>query len=248
MSMISLGEDEAIILTQQEAIIERGLQTFYEVGIALLTIRDQRLYRQAHASFEDYCHERWGLSRPRAYQLIEAAAVRANVSTIVDILPANEAQARPLTSLPPQRQAEVWQEAVETAPEGKITAAHVARTVERMTAPPPITATELLTPVAPVPTISPRPTMHSVPASPRTEDADDMSVREYAILTNYTHMVEDLLKVAHKHRETLTEIDPRDIAPLTTEADESREASVGIIFNWFARKVEARRQPLRRVK
>jgi len=30
-----------------------------------------------------------------------------------------------LKDLPPEKQAEVWKEAVETAPEGKITAAHV---------------------------------------------------------------------------------------------------------------------------
>jgi hypothetical protein len=35
-------------------------------------------------------------------------------------LPASERQARPLASLEPEQQREVWQEAVETAPEGKV--------------------------------------------------------------------------------------------------------------------------------
>jgi len=70
-----------------------------------------RLYKATHGTFEEYCKERWGFSRPRAYQLIEAASA---VSTIVDKggkPPANEAQARPLASLPPAAQPAAWQEA-----------------------------------------------------------------------------------------------------------------------------------------
>lgn len=108
-----------------EATIAAGLQTFVAVGQALLAIRDQRLYRHDYATFEAYCTERWGMSRPRAYQLMEAANVVGHLSTIVDTpLPANEAQARPLTALPPDVQRVIWQEAVATAPNG-ITAAHV---------------------------------------------------------------------------------------------------------------------------
>ena len=51
--------------------------------------------------------------------------------TIVGILPRTESQARPLISLPPDEQIAAWQEAVETAPNGKVTAAHVAEVVER---------------------------------------------------------------------------------------------------------------------
>ena len=40
----------------------------------------------------------------------------------------------PLTKLAPEQQAEVWQEAVETAPDGKVTAAHVTRVVEKTVA------------------------------------------------------------------------------------------------------------------
>ena len=52
--------------------------------------------------------------KPRAYQLIEAAQVAGNLSTIVD-KPTNEAQVRPLTGLEPEQQREVWDNAVETA-------------------------------------------------------------------------------------------------------------------------------------
>lgn len=116
-------------LTELEVTIERGLSTFNEVGKSLLTIRKQRLYRESHKTFEDYCQDRWGIQRAHAYRLIESAEVVQNLSPIGDILPSTESQARPLTQLEPQAQREVWQRAVETAPEGKVTAKHVERTV-----------------------------------------------------------------------------------------------------------------------
>lgn len=54
------------------------------------------------------------MSRPRAYQLMDAATVMDRMSTIVD-KPESEAQARPLTKLPPEKQVEVWEEVVEAA-------------------------------------------------------------------------------------------------------------------------------------
>ncbi len=126
--------DERGRLYQCEEVIERGLNTFVDVGNALLEIRDNRLYRQEYHTFEDYCKERWGMSRPRAYQLIDAANVMSNLSTIVDKTPSVESQVRPLTSLDPQEQVEAWKRVIETTPEGKITAAVVlkaAKEVER---------------------------------------------------------------------------------------------------------------------
>jgi hypothetical protein len=126
-----LSLNEAQTLKQYEQIIDQGIQIFVEVGRALLAIRDQRLYRESYQTFEAYCRERWDLSRPRAYQLIDAAQARDVVSTIVDIVPVNEAQARPLTSLPPEQQREVWREVVKTAPPSGITAKHVQAIVNR---------------------------------------------------------------------------------------------------------------------
>jgi hypothetical protein len=78
-----------------------------EVGKALLEIRDQRLYRQQHRTFEDYCRERWKWTRQRGYQLMQAASVARNLSTIVDTSAQNEAQARELTRLTPTQQREI---------------------------------------------------------------------------------------------------------------------------------------------
>ena len=118
-------------LEEYETVIERGLNTFVDVGNALAQIRDGKLYRQTHSTFEEYCQQRWNLERRQAYRLMDAASVVSNVSNWTQIPPAVESQARPLTRLEPEEQIAAWQEAVETAPNGKVTAAHVAEVVER---------------------------------------------------------------------------------------------------------------------
>jgi len=66
------------------------------------------------------------MSRFYAHRVIDSAEVVINLLPIGNIQqPANEAQARPLAGLEPEQQREVWKQAVETAPEGKITACHV---------------------------------------------------------------------------------------------------------------------------
>ena len=39
---------------------ERGKQTFVDVGMALMDIRERRGYRFQHGTFEEYLRERWG--------------------------------------------------------------------------------------------------------------------------------------------------------------------------------------------
>jgi phage N-6-adenine-methyltransferase len=121
-------------LTALEQTIERGLQTFVDVGTALLEIRDTRLYRQGSKTFEDYCRERWGMQRHYANRLISAAEVTVNLVPMGTILPTSERQVRPLTALDVDLQREAWQRAIDTAPNGKITAAHVASVVDSLTA------------------------------------------------------------------------------------------------------------------
>jgi hypothetical protein len=57
-------------LIRLETVIQNGWTTFLEVGSALLKINADRLYRDKYETFEAYCHERLGLSRPYAYSLI----------------------------------------------------------------------------------------------------------------------------------------------------------------------------------
>ncbi len=124
-----------------ERKVERA---FYEAGKALQSLRDRRLYRSTHKTFEEYCRDRFGYNRSRSYQFIDAAIVVDNLQgcpQIVDIFPTREAQVRPLTSLEPDEQREVWQQAVETAggkvPSGRVVKDVVQQIMERTKVPNP---------------------------------------------------------------------------------------------------------------
>lgn len=121
-------------LSELENIINRNLQSFYEVGRALMEIRDNELYKVknggGYGTFEAYCQDTWNFSRSHAYRFIDSVKVIGNLSPVGDI---PERQLRPLAKLEPEQQREAWKKAVETAPEGKITAAHVANVVKEVT-------------------------------------------------------------------------------------------------------------------
>jgi len=75
-------------------------------------------------------------SQAYLYRQLEAAQAEKVISPIGENeIP--ESQLRPLTKLRdnPEQQREAWQKAVETAPDGKITAAHVSKVVREMTEP-----------------------------------------------------------------------------------------------------------------
>lgn len=145
----SLTPQESDRLRDCEETIEHGLQTFYEVGCALAEIRDSRLYRATYGSFENYCQERWGISRRRGDELIAAAAVVNNVRDAVPaslesernsahVIPTNEAQANEIAHLDPTTQRIAWEivvDAAERTADGKpmITAAHVKSAVSHLT-------------------------------------------------------------------------------------------------------------------
>lgn len=96
----NLSPGEKRHLGAVEKRIAAGLQTFREVGAGLLEIRDARLYRETHSSFEAYCAERWGMERGRAYQLIDSAKVITMLGDPSALT--NEAQARELARLTDQ--------------------------------------------------------------------------------------------------------------------------------------------------
>jgi hypothetical protein len=112
MDTLTIVEEKT--LADLESIITTGMRTFEKVGNALRAIRDGRLYRSSHGTFEAYCLERWAFKRAYAYRLIESAQVVNNLSPIGN-KPTNEAQARPLARLEVGQQAEAWEAANEIA-------------------------------------------------------------------------------------------------------------------------------------
>jgi hypothetical protein len=148
-----LTVEEQLRLAELQNIIYRNFKAFYVVGCALMEIRDRRLYRQTHDTFEAFCRERFEIARTTAYQYIETSKVMDNLRNCLQIadgegdpyikvgecdtciyieyLPANENQVRPLTRLEPEKQVEVWKKALTSAPDGHVTAKHVGRVVRQ---------------------------------------------------------------------------------------------------------------------
>ena len=111
-----LNSAEVNALNHCERRIHEGLGRFRDVGLALASIRDNRLYRATDATFEIYCRERWQWSRQRAHQMIECAEVAASLPTDCQPLVDNERQARELAKVQPEKRAEVLAKAAQAGP------------------------------------------------------------------------------------------------------------------------------------
>tara|TARA_A100001391_G_scaffold183537_1_gene150821 strand:+ start:154 stop:798 length:645 start_codon:yes stop_codon:yes gene_type:complete len=100
-------------LKDLERVVDQGQQTFFEVGSALKELREDKLYRETHKTFEAYVQERFGFKKSQAYNLIDASEVAGNVHHGGQIK--NERQAREVAKAPPERQQEVVDKAAEMA-------------------------------------------------------------------------------------------------------------------------------------
>jgi hypothetical protein len=136
-------------LAMCEQVIEKGRHFFLEVGCALKTIQIGRLYRETHATFEQYCEEKFDIGRQHAYRLIDATDVVKDLSPTGDTLstkhgiqrvalPATESQARALVKIKdPEKRREAWGEVIKAAPldesgEVKITAKLIEEQVAKV--------------------------------------------------------------------------------------------------------------------
>ncbi|MGC4959744.1 hypothetical protein ACLQ2P_41660 [Actinomadura citrea] len=90
----NLVDTERQDLAACEKAIDGLRLAFWAAGKALQTIRDARLYRAKHATFEDYVEQRWQMSRAQAYRLIDAWPLAEVLSPMGDTL--NERQVRAL--------------------------------------------------------------------------------------------------------------------------------------------------------
>jgi DNA repair photolyase len=100
-------------LKECEALIADCAESFLAAGEALYQIQNRDLYKKTHGNFDDYCRQRWGMSKQQAQNLINAWVVveelkRIPTTNVVDLLPTHESQCRPLKRLktgPRMRQA-----------------------------------------------------------------------------------------------------------------------------------------------
>lgn len=135
-----------------ESIVRQGLNVFCRVGAALAEIRDRRLYKQlGYSDFRQYLKDRWNMSKSRAYQLITATEVVQNLEESESVhncgqneltesvhncghkvLPKSESVTREIAKAPKDLQSLAWSKTVETALNGKVTAAHTKKVVSEL--------------------------------------------------------------------------------------------------------------------
>ncbi|MBD2498920.1 hypothetical protein [Nostoc sp. FACHB-280] len=125
--------------------LERRVErAFFEAGKALMELRDRRLYRSTHRTFEEYCKDRFSYTYRHVNYLIAGSVIVDNIKmgtnssqneqaeemgTISSqILPTSEVQVRPLAKLEPQQQQEAWQTAVQEA-KGKVPSGRIVKDV-----------------------------------------------------------------------------------------------------------------------
>lgn len=142
IDLIPLTTKEEKLRAELETKVFTTVRQFYvELGATLNEILERRLYKSTHHTFAEYSTEILDMAKQTAYRYIQAHEVVRNLSPIGDIsnrqlpeitIPRNESQARALVGLSPEEQREAWLKSLETATEGKITAAHIRATVRAM--------------------------------------------------------------------------------------------------------------------
>lgn len=168
-ALATLNPAALVTLADCEQRIERGLRSFRDIGQALAEIRDSRLYKGTHATFEDYCEQRWNLSRRHSYQLIESAEAVCSIEHTGLPAPERESQARELAKVPEAERADVWRDVVESG--DRPTAAAIRKAHEARTQTPGPTGAALSPPADPG--TSPAPAVESpVPAAPQEPDPE----------------------------------------------------------------------------
>lgn len=119
MSDIELfAENELTVAESDERVfhekvvddVKDGIEKLASIGDASLKVlRDKRLYRSTHKTFEEYCRARFGFDRRCVNRQIFHSAMQELLGPNG---PKKEAQSRPLTSLPNQElQAQAWTQA-----------------------------------------------------------------------------------------------------------------------------------------
>ena len=131
-----LSAQEEKRLEYLESIVVENLMTCFQVGRALIEIRERKLYRKKAKTFEKYYKELFDIAKSRANQLMRASEVIENFHSCgsfkdKDCLPKNEAQVRPLLKLSPDQQVSVWKAVIESSPPGKTPSSHVDKVVKQ---------------------------------------------------------------------------------------------------------------------
>ena len=127
---LTLGEQaELDDLERDYAQIDDGMM---RGACILLKIKEGRLWRSKYKSFKDYCEQRWGLTRQRIYQMMEAYEVVGSLPDDLASLITNEGQVRALSKSPPGKRGSALRIA---ASRGPVTAAAIEKAADEQSKP-----------------------------------------------------------------------------------------------------------------
>ena len=105
MELLNIQEQEK--LKECELVIKTGLETFYQVGQALVEIQESKLYRQDFNTFDEYLQGRWNFGLRHGQRFIQSFEVINNIRPIGRI-PENLEQTKYLAQLDSDLQGYVW--------------------------------------------------------------------------------------------------------------------------------------------
>jgi hypothetical protein len=94
-----LTKAERCQLATLKKVVDRTMKSTFEFGAALREIRDRRLYRETHSSFEAFMADEFGISKPDAHRQIQAATkfeAAQPIAAKLGISLTNPSQMRPL--------------------------------------------------------------------------------------------------------------------------------------------------------
>jgi len=125
--------EEDVLFQECETVVGECWGHVARMGAALARIRDKRLFKNEHSSFDEYCQQRWGFGRTQGDRYIAAAEVHQMLSTLPGVpLPKCEAQIRPLIGLPPTLTNQAWLNALSLSPTEHVPARLVKRAVQQL--------------------------------------------------------------------------------------------------------------------
>lgn len=111
--MMPLQEEEVALLQRCEVDVESKTEGFLRAGRALKTIKQGKLYRATHRTFNEYLKHRWANSPRKAYLEMQVVGVFDDVHNCAHIDPSIEDQLRKLEELPnAELRRTAWQRAV----------------------------------------------------------------------------------------------------------------------------------------
>jgi len=110
-------------------LVRDGLNTVFDVGIALREMREGKYYREQYDTWNVFCEAEFKISRSYAHRLIESSQVKEELPKSVTQLVTTEAQARALSDIPEDQRAAVLKSAAKS---GSVTAASITDAAEQM--------------------------------------------------------------------------------------------------------------------